>query len=526
MVIIQPSRPKIKRQRQFTPHVVQATIGSITITNNDTQVVFPNTLQLPAFFVDPVNGSDSNDGSEADPFENPGKARDEMRNPTGPITANRTYLRAGTYNFTGALSLNSNDSNTEWLAYPTESPIIDNGNSIFTSFSLSGALNVTFDGIKFINAPDTFGENNACILFNSSSTGGVVKNCVFENVNVAVTMRGGSNNGKILGCTLNNMSRGGFYFESVSAPIVAGCHGTNMSTAATFFNGLHSMIWARKVTDGLFEYNTMNAANYNMISFTGGNENQNIINTGNTIRYCEAFNFCQTVSDGGAFYTNSRLSTYTDFVIDSCWAERGGTDSARLVAGFYLDDGTDDVLVKNCVCVHARMGFYLIKGDRNTGTNNIALLVTDSVNFESRPQFGVWFLDPQAIYTDGTLDNILIEKNIFYSIDSNYNPASYGNVTWSKRSGFVPANYNDVGVIQNNVLYEDMDLDPLEEVSSTQGDPLWDNFDPANKVLELNASSPAYTEGFVDIAGVTDGGTYTWGSLTSNSNSGYDEDNY
>ena len=85
---------------------------------------------------------------------------------------------------------------------------------------------------------------------------------------------------------------------------------------------------------------------------------------------------------------------------------------------------------------------------------------------------------------------------------------------------------------QDNVLWEDVPIQ-AGETSSVQADPDFKTYDPANKLLTLNkisrgdaTDSPAFGEGFVDIAGVTDGGTYVWGSPVSNSNSGYDRSNY
>ena len=92
------------------------------------------------------------------------------------------------------------------------------------------------------------------------------------------------------------------------------------------------------------------------------------------------------------------------------------------------------------------------------------------------------------------------------------------------------AGYQEPAINQDHVRWEDIaaHTGDVNESSSTNADPNFDNYDPANKILELNASSPAYTEGFVDIAGVTDGGTFTWGSPDgpAGANSGYDRSNY
>jgi hypothetical protein len=112
----------------------------------------------PGYFV-ATNGSDSNSGSITSPWATLAHAQSVMEGnscggtPTGPCN---TYIRAGTYDITATLALTSADNGTAYRYYPPDgvnSAVLDGGNTV-DLFSISGASNVTIDGIKMQNVDD------------------------------------------------------------------------------------------------------------------------------------------------------------------------------------------------------------------------------------------------------------------------------------------------------------------------------------------------------------------------------------
>lgn len=182
MFIAPSSRPKLTRVVKETPHDVQSSVGNISVTPVDTLTVIPGAIQLPAFFVSPT-GSNNNDGTEASPFETLIKARDSMRS-SG--TVSRTYARSGTYTSTETIILNTNDANTEWLAYPNEEPIVDPG-SVTSGFRIDGADTVTIDGFKILGTLG--GEGNDCIRL-KDTTDSIITNVTIDGENTGTGMAG------------------------------------------------------------------------------------------------------------------------------------------------------------------------------------------------------------------------------------------------------------------------------------------------------------------------------------------------
>jgi hypothetical protein len=181
------------------------------------------------------------------------------------------------------------------------------------------------------------------------------------------------------------------------------------------------------------------------------------------------------------------------------------------IRNIYLDDSTNGLLVFGNVIITndspgTNYSCQFHGGDNCIFRNNVCLIraTNEKVMFYQE--------DPSNVDTTG-VGNV-IDRNIFISVDANLAFTSYGNNNWRQNSGTM-----GTPTVQNNVLWEDINFDG-DESSSTDADPNFDNYDPANKILELNSGSPAYTEGFVDIAGVTDGGTFNWGTA------GYDRNNY
>jgi hypothetical protein len=95
-------------------------------------------------YVDPVNGTDTNDGTFAAPFKTLAAARDAVRSINSVMTGDIVvYLREGTYRLDETLHLGVADSGSrsfkvDYRAYPGESPVVSGG-TIIAGWSLHDA---------------------------------------------------------------------------------------------------------------------------------------------------------------------------------------------------------------------------------------------------------------------------------------------------------------------------------------------------------------------------------------------------
>lgn len=89
-----------------------------------------------AYYVDPANGSDSNPGTLAQPFQSVGKARNVVRTVNASMTGDIViYLRGGTYTLMDTLQLDAGDSGSNGYSivyrnYPGETPVLSGGQPI------------------------------------------------------------------------------------------------------------------------------------------------------------------------------------------------------------------------------------------------------------------------------------------------------------------------------------------------------------------------------------------------------------
>lgn len=531
-----------------------------------------------AYYISP-NGDDiANDGLSYDsPWETFSKARGEMA--AGEIKT--TYLLGGVYNRAVPLVLGSDDSNTRWLGYPGETPIIDGNDSDIELFDCNGANNVTWKDITFTNnyeppsTPSADAEAWPIKLVNCS--GCIVEGCTFDEVRGAIFLSGTSDNAKILGNTFSTVG-----YRAIRAQdgpqdgIVAGNTANNMGVHSDIRDGIafhaaNAGLFSARTIDGwTFEYNYVNhcaGSAYTSNDIGSGS------NTNHTFRYNVIYstNLIDEGEDGAGIYLDGRSGQDANCTITENWCEGigGKTVFGRIsgdptpdvtadkAMGVYGDDAEAGMTVtKNVVIDAVLASFFTHSGQDNIFDNNICLIVADADNANGQ-LFGGAQLHQYSIWTNrnseyppggdpaGTMTGITFRKNIVVSIAAPTGaPGANGWSVASYDNG--GASYNDhtlefetPGVtVQNNVLHSDIDLASSsstdrgvysragigDETSSTQGDPLFN--DLANRDLSLDVGSPAYSEGFIDIPGVTDGGTFTWGSPTLNANSGYDRNNY
>jgi hypothetical protein len=191
------------------------------------------------FFVDAVNGSNSNSGTAASPWQTLSKVYDSS-------TANsRVYFRAGTYTPAGITVTNADDINgeeridwssgarsTNWLAYPGDArPVIDfgyagtgypynTGDSV-PRFRMSGAA-IAMIGLEFDNA-----MTMALQMSRTSKRGVYVWNNVFDGVGPGVN---GGNSAHIMWIQL--YGSGGVADTSAYGDVVIGNTFTDIKTGS------------------------------------------------------------------------------------------------------------------------------------------------------------------------------------------------------------------------------------------------------------------------------------------------------
>ena len=122
----------------------------------------------PGYYVSPT-GNDSNPGTQTAPFATLARAQQAMEH----SSIKATYVEGGTYHLSSAITLTAADSGETWQYYPAsgvDTAVLDGGNSTAKGFDLTGASNVTINGLKFQNfvsksieaysSPGTVIENN------------------------------------------------------------------------------------------------------------------------------------------------------------------------------------------------------------------------------------------------------------------------------------------------------------------------------------------------------------------------------
>jgi hypothetical protein len=136
---------------------------------------YPNPTGPGAFFVDPAKGTDTNQGTEADPFATVGaalKATRTMLNSKGATKA--IVLRAGVHFLADTLKLDKQDSNLLITNYKGEEAWLSGGAKLKTEwkpFNVSGThfehiLHEESHGESF-NAEPTMGDQGAYATFDS-----------------------------------------------------------------------------------------------------------------------------------------------------------------------------------------------------------------------------------------------------------------------------------------------------------------------------------------------------------------------
>jgi outer membrane biosynthesis protein TonB len=274
----------------------------------------PSGLLSPAWFVSP-SGNDSNAGTISAPFLTLPRAQAAMET----STTKTTYARGGTYNMTASVNLNFSpvdDSGQSWLAYPGETPVLNNSGGLKAAFLIS-------------------------------PTSGYVKN---------VTIRW---------MTINGFQTG-IDAQAASGLVLDDNTITNTTSQDTNHAGIY-LHW--NLSDSDISYNSVVGNTGPGIAVASGGTTE--INSGLMISHNLVQNVDQGISDSGAIYIMDRghlslnQQIVSNKIINFGNAPGGGTK------GIYLDDQTSNVVVQfNQISGQGQYGLQVHGGDHNVFENN------------------------------------------------------------------------------------------------------------------------------------------------------------
>lgn len=501
-----------------------------------------------AFFIAPTTGGGAlpagndttGDGTASAPWATFSKARDELRS-SG--TVNRVYADGGTYNVVSTLTLSAADSGHQFYAYPGQTPEINGGGGQFIMFDGDGPSNFEFNNLRFtgLDDPNDLGYNGgnpiAVAVRFINSSGLVVETCDFDNCYQGVLLES-SQAPRLRGSRYRNLtSSNPDAQEPKAAGILIPSETDDGIIAGNTFEEIegNACIWLRYSDGWTIEYNSGFGgwSRWLFIAIPFGNPNS--IN--NTVRYNDLEDYFRGATtdadDGGVIYGTGRNAADLNFNFSfnriRHFAKPPLPGNPRISA-IYLDDSWSGGIVEGNLmynyhttltgwqrCIH-------FHGGKNvTFRNNIGIMTEGTTANNHQDDANFLFYQQDSAHNPGNMVGNVIEKNIMRSVDVQGNPVPFNATTpeaeWIREAG-VPA-----PIMRDNCLWQNVSF-ATGETSSVQADPQFADVKNEDFTMGGGASNPARLEGFVDISGVTDGGTFTWGSKLTNPNSGYDPANY
>ena len=326
-----------------------------------------------AFYVS-VNGSDSGNGSAANPFATLARAQHAMEG----SSIHTTYVEGGTYNLANNLNLTSADSGISFIAAPGQTPILNGGASGLTNLiTLNGADNVTLQGLTFENTGSAY-AGGAVALTNSTSDH-IIGN-LFNNNDTGVWLNASS----------NNMISGNEIDHTVTAGVSI-TNGSGLNTidsnelSGTTLQGTGGSSAAISFVNG----GAGNAVTHNAISNTAGAAISMVTwmptsgsqyNASDTIAYNSIINAESATGgwsgeggsqDSGAIQIGNTTGSNMNLLIDHNYIDTLTDPSSGLDVGIYLDAWTSGTTVSNNIVVGGNMSFLIHGGANDTLTNNI-----------------------------------------------------------------------------------------------------------------------------------------------------------
>jgi hypothetical protein len=259
------------------------------------QLTYPHPLRVPdtTFYVDKVNGSDSNPGTEGSPWATIGKANSSL------ASGQTVYIKAGIYSDPVAPSTSgASGSIISYLRFGTDDVVVSNRT---TSCVLSSRSYILVDGIKFKNC-DEFLTINA-------GNNNTVQNCTFGPMRTRSLWAGSAiNNGSkfnvVSNCVLHtygDLSSG----DDLSTVLDIGTEEvsndnteSNLIIDCEFYNGGHHLL-------GVFgSKNIIKNCYFHHEAWNAG--------FGNRCIYCAGLNTASSSSAGRNVFDGNRIAWSAD----------------------------------------------------------------------------------------------------------------------------------------------------------------------------------------------------------------------
>jgi hypothetical protein len=308
----------------------------------------------PGFYVSP-NGSDSNPGTVDAPFATLARAQQAMEN----SSIKATYVEGGTYNLSGGgLTLTGADSGETWQYYPSngvDSAVLDGGTAAADGFNISGATNVTINGLKLQNF------TQFSIIVWPGGDGAVIENNDVGSMTVAPPVEMASSVAGIASGSPNVSILHNYVHDVASIGIAASAWGAGQSVDGDVISGNVVLRAAQQSDDnGAIYVNMANTGDSgghvsitnNFVSGTGGAGHtslQDIYLDDNASNVTIAGNvlgpFAPGVSNGNeisnVYFHNGNNNTVTGNIIDL------GSSSFQVPVTYGYDSGSSNGMANN-----------------------------------------------------------------------------------------------------------------------------------------------------------------------------------
>jgi Right handed beta helix region len=325
----------------------------------------------PSAIVVDTDGNDSNPCIVSSPCASLEKAREQVRLSSTKIV----YLRAGTYNRSRSLTLDSSDSGETWMTYPEDavgSAVIDGLNYTDSLIYIQGGSNITINGltIQHFRAYGVRGNNTSGL--------------------------------KIVNCNVG--------YNTVTSWQSAGIDVEGTSPYTTIANNYVHEVGSQGIA--LFD-------NWS------GNPDPGTIE-GSVIANNVILRAVQRKNDGGAVYVSMHGGSTSHVTVRDNFIRDQGAPGVDLVGGIYLDDFANNVTVTNNVVgpptpgdsgPHGRIGIIVHNGSYNVISGNIFDLGNESREFTV-----VWYRDRG----NGMTGEAFIRNTVIASFTGNNNTSFAG----------------------------------------------------------------------------------------------------
>ena len=411
------------------------------------------------FFVDGVNGNDTNDGqTEGSAWKTIQKAKNTLK------SGQMVFVRGGTYNEYGPIA-NSGIPGEPIIfkAFPGEKVIMDgDGFSSSQAFDFTNNNSyIVIDGFEFSNFTETIyfhGNTNGVRILNCNfhdSTPGklgygiiaygddlVIENCKFDNI-AGLAIYGGISNVHILDTTINNAARRGIYIKDYDNLNISNCKISGCGELGIMADVKNSLIINSEVKNntGTGIYVGRSASIINSVISTTKQDPNSVYASYNIVvvsERAEIINSVIALSEQIGLYVSNGAKSCS--VVNSIFYKNSGVeingmgyDSLQESHNIFYDP-SEVIMVKDASSrvidpnfVNAESGDFHLKGGSpaiNTGLDMSSLGIATDLEGNSRPRgagydIGAYEYSPQGkvpimgdVNDDSVVDAVDVQASV------------------------------------------------------------------------------------------------------------------